>query len=292
MESTLNKEFNLQPKQLVQGLEFQELVKKEFKKISKTGDREDFYTNINNTMRFLIAREYKTPKALEMWKKWHDWRIQYKVDEITEASIFEELATGKAFWHGYDKEKRPCLVVKVKRHVRIPGVSSVEASIRFGVYLLEKGIKLAEESGQQKLVVIWDREGFQRKNFDSSMFKTMRELSGVLQDYYAERLHSLFILHPNFFFKTVYGMVKPFLNEKTKSKIKIVDKSSELFKYFTADNLLMEHGGTSPFLYRYPPDAKPITDGPSTNDDDDDDKIDPELLKMATQLNDEGFDLK
>ena len=289
MESSLNKDFNLQPKQLSQAIEFQDLVKREFKKIYKNGEKENFYTDINNTTRFFIAREYKTVKALEMWKKWHDWRIQYDVENITEESISNELSSGKAFWHGYDLGKHPCLIVKIKRH---SGLSSIETSVRFGVYLLEKGIKLAEEAGQQKLVVIWDREGFNRRNFDSSMFKTLKEISAVLQDYYAERLHGLFILHPNFFFKTVYGMIKPFLNAKTRSKIKIIDRSSETYKYFTSENLLPEHGGISQFLYRYPSNAKPIIDSYyAFGKDDEDDEIDPELLRIAEQMDIEGFDL-
>ena len=135
------------------------------------------------------------------------------------------------------------------------------------------------------MCVIWDREGFTKKNFDRSLLKVMKELLQVLQDYYAERLSYVYILHPNWFFKTLFAMIKPFLNDNTKKKIRILDKPSELHKYFTADNLLLEHGGTSPFLYRYPPDSAPIVDGPTANDDDD--KPDPELLKLADQISKE-----
>jgi len=286
METTLNKDFKLTPTQLTQAIDFQKFIQLEFSKLAPGDSKASYYTDINNTTRFLIAREFKPLKALEMWKKWYNWRLQYKVDDITPESLAKELISGKAFWHGYDKEGHPCLVVKIKRH--IPKESPVENSIRLGVYLLETGIKLADDVGQTKLCVIWDREGFTKKNYDPSVFTTLRELSGVLQDFYAERLHSLYILYPNWFFKTMFTLVKPLLNEKTKSKIKIIDKVSDLYKYFTADNLMMEYGGTSPFQYRYPPDSKPILDITSaTGDDDDEPQVDPEMLKMSKQIEDE-----
>jgi len=50
----------------------------------------------------------------------------------------------------------------------------------------------------------------------------------------------------------------------------------------------MEYGGTSPFQYRFPPDAKPILDITSvTGDDDDEPQVDPEMLKMSKQIEDE-----
>ena len=31
-------------------------------------------------VRFLVAREYVVPKALEMYQKWVDWRLDFKAD--------------------------------------------------------------------------------------------------------------------------------------------------------------------------------------------------------------------
>lgn len=287
METTINKDFKLTATQATQARDFQKLTLTEFNKISPGDPRTAYYTDINNTTRFLIAREFKPAKAIEMWKKWYQWRIQYKVDEITPESLSTNLASGKAYWHGYDKEGHPCLVVKVKRH--IPKESPVADSIRFGIYLLEQGIKLADAVGQSKLCVIWDREGFTKKNYDPSVFTTMKELSGVLQDFYAERLQSCYILHPNWFFKAMFTLIKPLLNDRTKAKIKIIDKIADLQKYFTPENLTVEYGGKSPFQYRYPPDAKPILDVTSAeaSAEDEDEPIDPELLKLAKQAQEE-----
>jgi len=174
-------EFNLKDKEVAKAIEFQKLVIEEYKKMVPSQEKIEFYTELNNTTRFLIAREYKIPKAMEMWKKWYNWRITYKADEIKEEEIAHELKTGKAFWCGHDKEKRPCLILKIRRH--FPKACPIEETLRFGIYLIEKGVKLMEELGSSKMVVIWDREGFTKKNYDKSMLRMVKELIGILQDF-------------------------------------------------------------------------------------------------------------
>ncbi len=284
-------EFNLKEKEIAQALEFQKLVIEEYKKLVPGQEKIEYYTDINNTTRFLIAREYKTSKAMEMWKKWYDWRTTYKADEIKEEEISHELKTGKAFWCGHDKENRPCLYLKIRRH--FPKACPIEETLRFGIYLIENGVKIMEELGSSKMVVIWDREGFTSKNYDKSMLGMAKQLMGILQDFYAERLEAVYILHANWFFKMMYGIIKPFLAEKSRKKKKILSKTEDLLNYFDADQLLPEYGGTNKFEYRWPPNAEPVKDdviSPSTNENDEDIN-DPELKNMAEDA-EKDFDLK
>jgi len=71
----------------------------------------------------------------------------------------------------------------------------------------------------------------------------------LLQDFYAERLSMLYVLHTNWLYKLAYGIIKPFLAKKTKEKIKIINDIPELLQYFDEDCLLPEHGGTSDYQY-------------------------------------------
>ena len=71
----------------------------------------------------------------------------------------------------------------------------------------------------------------------------------LLQDFYAERLSMVYVLHANWLYKLAYGIIKPFLAKKTKDKIKIIGEIPELLNYFDEDCLLPEHGGTSDFKY-------------------------------------------
>lgn len=63
------------------------------------------FTNIDAVLRFLIAREFSSEKALIMWKNWVDWRLSYKPDEISEDEeiIKKQLEGGKLCWHKTDK---------------------------------------------------------------------------------------------------------------------------------------------------------------------------------------------
>lgn len=90
----------------------------------------------------------------------------------------EELKSGKAFWHGHDKLGNPCLIVKVKYHK--PGVSSQDTVLRFFLFMLEEGIKRCEASGTGKISIIWDREGFDRKNFDYGLLDTFKKLNKII----------------------------------------------------------------------------------------------------------------
>lgn len=65
----------------------------------------NFFTNIDAILRFLVAREFNTEKALIMWKNWVEWRLSYKPDEISEEEeiIKKQLEGGKLSWHKTDK---------------------------------------------------------------------------------------------------------------------------------------------------------------------------------------------
>jgi hypothetical protein len=58
-----------------------------------------------------------------------------------------------------------------------------------------------------------------RANFDKALMKFSVTFVGMLQDYYAERLCKMYVLNINWFYKMCYAIVKPFLSEKTKSKV-------------------------------------------------------------------------
>lgn len=77
--------------------------------------------------------------------------------------------------------------------------------------MVQKAIEEADRVGTEKITVLWDRNGFTRKNYDSDFLGLFKELIGTLQDAYAERIDTMIVLYPNFFFKMIYGIVKVFL---------------------------------------------------------------------------------
>ncbi|CAK69610.1 unnamed protein product (macronuclear) [Paramecium tetraurelia] len=215
-----------QPQKLIS---LQERVKVEVPKLVRE-DLVQKYSNEDHLIRLLIAREWKVNDSFDQWKRWVEWRKQYRADDIKIEEIQQEINLNKAFWNGSDKLGNPCLVVKAKRH--FPGQSNPETLIRFFLYMIDQGIQKADQAGTGKISVIWDREGVTSKNFDSSMFTIMKKMVTLVQDNYAERLHQLFILYPNFLVKSIMTVVRPFLSEKTKSKIALCNEIKDLKVYF------------------------------------------------------------
>ena len=106
-------------------------------------DNYKLFINDDVLTRFLIARESDESKALTMWSQWADWKIQYKPEKTLRKDIANELRSGKAFLHGYDREGRPCIVVKNCKH--IPENTNMEEFIRFFINLIDNACKLADE---------------------------------------------------------------------------------------------------------------------------------------------------
>ena len=57
-------------------------------------------------------------------------------------------------------------------------------------------------------------------NFDRR-FMGKRGLITVLQDFYAERLFRVYVLHVNWLFRMLFAMVKPMMSARTTEKVKL-----------------------------------------------------------------------
>ncbi|KAL6070878.1 cytosolic factor, phosphatidylinositol/phosphatidylcholine transfer protein [Balamuthia mandrillaris] len=167
------------------------------------------------------------------------WRTEYKPECVLLKDFQKEWATGKCFIHKHDRMGRPCLIVKGGLH--IPGNVPLEETVRMAVWNLEKLIRTLPPNVDQ-YVLIYDRTGFSRKNFDLAVIKAFSQL----QEYYPERLHKSYVLFTNFLFSMLFKLVSPFLAETTLQKIQLFGSDiSGLKEDFDEDCLLVEHGGTS-----------------------------------------------
>lgn len=213
-------------------------------------DDPELNLNPDVLIRFLRAREMDIDAAFEMWIKWKEWRHQFQVDSITEESVMPLIQTGKAFWHGHDKHGRPVLIIRIRYH--IAGAHELQDIIRHSVYLIEQGIKLADSTGSGQVSVIYDRGQLSDRNKDPELIETSKKLMGLMQDYYAERLGNLFVLHVNWFYWFMWQCVKPLINKKTRSKIHVLKNGKGLLEYIDSDQLLREYGGTNDYVHPYP----------------------------------------
>ena len=207
--------------------------------------QQEFYTNIDCILRFLTAREFDPTKAFDMWKKWVDWRLSYKPEQIspTEECIKKQIETGKLLWHKTDKGNRPCLYYRMKYHV--PNLADLDNNLRFLVHMIEQGCAEADKLGSRQICVIYDRRGYTKKQQDPNSMKAMKLLIPILQDYYPERLHCYYVMGANWFFRAMFTVVKTFLSDKTANKVKVLAADQDLLNYFEKHKLLLQYGGTS-----------------------------------------------
>jgi hypothetical protein len=192
-------------------------------------------------IRFLRAREGSVRDAKAMYDKWRAWRAEFQVDGVTADQIPYELSTGKCRWIGSDRVGRPTLLMLPRLHE--PKVSVPKQVIRFAIFLLEEGSRKADESSTDQvnpnrhIAVIYDRTGMKMRNVDYKLFGLFKQLVGLAQDFYAERLGALYIVGANWFYWALYKVVSPFLTKRTLDKIFILGSHAELLEHFSLDAL-------------------------------------------------------
>ncbi|CAM8950904.1 unnamed protein product [Rhodiola kirilowii] len=179
--------------------------------------------NVDNLMlrRFLRARELDIEKASTMFLKYLNWRRTIAPNGfISESEIAKNLEHNKLFMQGHDKQGRPITFVYAARHFP----TNVEEFKRYVTYSLDKIISRMP-SGQEKFISLADIGGWGYSNSDIRGY--LAALS-ILQDCYPERLAKMYIINAPYIFMTVWKVIYPFIDNKTKKKIVFVEKKKEL----------------------------------------------------------------
>ncbi|CAH1423097.1 unnamed protein product [Lactuca virosa] len=192
--------------------------------------------------RFLRARDLDIDKACAMFLKYLKWRKTFTPEgSICVSEVQNEIAQNKMFMQGSDKNGRPITVVFGGRHF-CNKKGGLEEFKRFVVFGLDKLCSRIPQ-GQEKFVVIGDLQGW---GYTCTDIRGYLAALSILQDYYPERLGKLFIVHVPYVFMTVWKMVYPFIDEKTKKKIVFVENKqlkSTLMKDIDENQIPEIYGG-------------------------------------------------
>ncbi len=174
-----------------------------------------------------------------MWKKCMTWRKRFKAEDITPQSVSNELKSGKAFYHGVDKQNHPCLVLRTRFH--FPNKTTNEETFRFGIWLIEMGIKLSNKHKSSQIVIIYDRKDFSYwNNFDRKLISLFSSFIKIVQELYAEVMFRFYVLDVNWLFRTMWKVISPLLNSNVRKKIVILGDRKELLKFFRRDQLIID----------------------------------------------------
>lgn len=173
------------------------------------------------------------------------WRRKFRPDLIAKPSIELDGRTAKAYWHGQDREGHPCMLVFPGRHS--PSKEPVEGTVRYAVWLFEVGLRLVTEAGSDQICILYDRGSFGLSNWSTSLALELLKL----QPHYPESLSRIYVLGANWVYYLGLKIVQPVMPVRTLQKITLVSNQEELRKYFSEDNLLPCHGGTSTFEFQW-----------------------------------------
>ena len=100
--------------------------------------------------------------------------------------------------------------------------------------------------------MIYDREIMTSANRDTNLISIVKTLATMLQDFYAERLGAMYVLHVNWFYRMMYQAVKYLLHQKTRDKFHVLGANSDLLAYFDEDQLMRNYGGFNEYVHPYP----------------------------------------
>ncbi|GAB2227963.1 hypothetical protein Droror1_Dr00009792 [Drosera rotundifolia] len=199
--------------------------------------------------RFLRARDLDVKKASAMFLRYLSWRESSipRNRGINPSDIRNQLAQDKLFVQGFDKQGHLIVVGMGAQHIPTKGTAGAEELERYMIYSMEKLCAMMPK-GIEKLTVISDMAGWSFSNFD---IKSVHIGVPLMQNYYPERIHKVFVIHVPFVFMAAWKIAQPFIDDKTKSKIFFVDDKklkSTLRAVIDENQLPTIYGGKLPLV--------------------------------------------
>jgi hypothetical protein len=218
-------------------------------------------------LRFLRARKFDLEKTMEMFKKFLQWRIDMKVDELRESYQMENLIQIKKLYpHGYhktDKQGRP-IYIELYDKTDVKGlfkITTEDKMVKYYIKQYERQIKyifpacsaVVKRPVEQSCTVL-DANGIGITSLFGPIKGFVKLASDIGQDYYPEMLGKMTIVNVGFLFRAVWSLVKSFIDPKTQNKINLLKSSytDDLLVLIDAENLPHFFGGKctcSGFLY-------------------------------------------
>lgn len=178
---------------------------------------------------FLRDRKFDVAETVSKLEKMMKWRQEFNAHTITQESVAEEAASGKAYLHSAtDVNGRPVIVIRVQKHVT--SEYPLDSSKRLCVQLLEEALAGLPEDGET-LLGVFDLRGFSHRNTD---FGFVRFLVDIFFTYYPKRLGQVLFVDAPWIFQPGWEIVKPWL-KKYSALVRFVKRDQLLIEYFTPE---------------------------------------------------------
>lgn len=208
--------------------------------------------------RFLRARNHDVAKAKAMFMTHMQWRREFGVDQLDQFVFQERDAMISLYPQGYhkmDKMGRPIYIqhlgqVNIKK---IYEITTEERMLKFHVqeyerciqYIMPACSKVAGKHIEQTFAIL-DVKGVGIKQV-SNVKQMLGKLTTLDSNNYPEMLGKTCIINAPPGFNMMFGMIKPFLDVRTRAKVEVCPKDflPSLLKWIEPENLPRYLGGTS-----------------------------------------------
>ncbi|KAI8920416.1 CRAL-TRIO domain-containing protein [Entophlyctis helioformis] len=171
-------------------------------------------------LRYLRATKWNYNNAVARLTATLAWRREYKPDEIPDDEVMPEALTGKEVFCGFDNQGRPVFYLSPARE----NTTTYDRQLRFVVYNLEKMCRLLPP-GVEAMSVVVDYENVSMRA--APPLSISRRFLQVIGDHYPERMGTSFIVNPTWYLSMFFGLIGPFLDPVTRSKLYIVDPKTQ-----------------------------------------------------------------
>ncbi|XP_041457499.1 SEC14-like protein 2 [Lytechinus variegatus] len=207
-------------------------------------------------LRFLRARRFNVKKAEDNFRRDLEWRIKNRIDSIHEWYEIPEACL--KYWPGgatgLDKEGHVVWICPLGNVDPKGLLYSVKAGdiIKTNISILER-LQNEQKVISRKLgrhiegvTFIVDLEHLNAGHIWKPGMTVMTEVAALFEEHYPEIIHKMLIVRPTKIFPAVYFILKPFLSEGTRAKIKVLGGNwrDVLLKHIDPEVLPAYWGGT------------------------------------------------
>ena len=207
---------------------FRNYLKEE--KVTEHPMYDDYYL-----LRFLRARKFDWDKTKLMFENFLKWREEHEADTVLQRFTYPESdAVQQAYPHNYHKTDtlgRPIYIERLGQLKidKLFEVTTEERLFQHYIYSYEcllllryPACTLAAGKKIEQGTTILDLTGGTMKIMNKQVWHLIKMASAIGQDYYPEIMGNMFIVNAPMLFTGVWAVVKGFLDEKTRAKIKIL----------------------------------------------------------------------
>eukprot|EP00931_Biecheleriopsis_adriatica_P061035 TRINITY_DN36684_c0_g2_i1.p1 TRINITY_DN36684_c0_g2~~TRINITY_DN36684_c0_g2_i1.p1 ORF type:complete len:621 (-),score=141.19 TRINITY_DN36684_c0_g2_i1:35-1897(-) len=217
-------------------------------------------------VRYLRARKWDPEPAEELLRKTGRWRKELQFSEFMRGAHMDEVEReskkGNIYVRGFDRRGRPAIYLKPGGE----GWNAERAGILHLVYCIERAVACLEKQAERGKLMLDADDPLARKfvllaDFAGVGWGNMlpltaaRDLVGIMQDHYPERLGAAFFVNYPWILSGVFSAASSFIDPVTVKKFHFISEEGEerskvMSVYFDLSQLEPEFGGTAEELFQ------------------------------------------